>query len=161
MRERSGMSLGRARVPAQRVGRNYDQEVDSAPDFWLIECDTFWEHVPPAIACTILAGPAPMLGPGDQWLVRVDPPVFDGAIMTDRVLVDSHTPDLEEGNDWSILCTGAYSLAPSVTEDRRLFTKDDWVGGHKITVTTRPEMHGGPSVGECHLGGFLSQLSPV
>jgi hypothetical protein len=33
-------------------------------------------------------------------------------------------------------------LAPSVPEDRRRFTKDDWVGGHKITVTTRPEMHG-------------------
>jgi hypothetical protein len=27
-------------------------------------------------------------------------------------------------------------------EDQRRFTQDDWVGGHKITVTTRPEMHG-------------------
>jgi hypothetical protein len=30
----------------------------SQPDFWLIECDSFWLHVPPAIACTIIAGPA-------------------------------------------------------------------------------------------------------
>jgi hypothetical protein len=58
------------------------------------------------------------------------------------VLVDRHAPDLEKGNDWSILCTGAYSLAPSVPEDRRRFTKNDWVAGHKITMTTRPEMHG-------------------
>jgi hypothetical protein len=48
--------------------------VSSRPDFWLIECDTFWQHVPAAIACTILAGPAQMLSHGEQWLVRVDPP---------------------------------------------------------------------------------------
>jgi hypothetical protein len=29
-----------------------------------------------------------------------------------------------------------------VPEDKRRFTQDHWVGGHKITVTTRPEMHG-------------------
>jgi hypothetical protein len=29
-----------------------------------------------------------------------------------------------------------------VPEDKRRFTKDDWVGVHKITVTTRPEMRG-------------------
>lgn len=84
-----------------------------------------------------------MLSGGEQWLVWTDPPVIDlDGTMTDRVLVDRHPPDLEEGNDWSIPCTGAYSLVPSVPEDKRRFTKDDWVGGHKITVTTRPEMHG-------------------
>ena len=115
----------------------------SGPDFWLIECDGFWRHVPPAVACAIIAGPAEMLSDGEQWLVRTDPSVIEAdGTMTDRVLVDRHPPDLEDGNDWSILCTGAYSLAPSVSEDRRHFTKDDWVGGQKVTVTTRPEMHG-------------------
>jgi hypothetical protein len=28
----------------------------SRHDFWLIECDTFWLHVPPVVACTIIAG---------------------------------------------------------------------------------------------------------
>jgi hypothetical protein len=114
------------------------------PDFWLIECDTFWVHVPPAIACNIIARPAEMLSPGrEQWLVRTDPPVFESdGTKTDRVLVDRHPATLLGGDDWSIGCTGAYSLAPSVPEDKRRFTKDDWVGGHKITVTTRPEMHG-------------------
>ena len=65
----------------------------------------------------------------------------DGTL-TDRVLVDRRAPDLEEGDDWSILCTGAYSLAPAVPDDKRHFTEDDWVGNHKITATTRPEMHG-------------------
>jgi hypothetical protein len=118
--------------------------MSSQPDFWLIECDTFWLHVPPAIACTIIAGPAEMLSPGgEQWLVRTDPPVFESdGTMTDRVLVDRHPATFREGDDWSIPCTGAYSLAPFVPEDKRRFTKDDWVGGHKITVTTRPEMHG-------------------
>lgn len=47
----------------------------SQPDFWLIECDTWWLHVPPAIACTIIAGPAEMMGhEGEQWLVRTDFP---------------------------------------------------------------------------------------
>jgi hypothetical protein len=49
----------------------------SRPDFWMIECDTFWLHVPPAVACTIIAGPAEMLSGGEQWLVRTDPPVFE------------------------------------------------------------------------------------
>jgi hypothetical protein len=117
--------------------------VTRRPDFWLIECDTFWQHAPPAIACKILAGPASMLDrEAEQWLVRVSPPVFEGAIRTDRVLVERHPPDLNEGEDWSILCTSAVSLLPSVPTDKRPFTNDDWVGGHKITVTTRPEMHG-------------------
>ncbi len=113
------------------------------PCFWLIECDTFWQHGPPAIACTILAGPAQMLSHGEQWLVRTDPSVIeDDGTMTDRVLVDRHPPNFEEGDDWSILCTGAVSLFPSVREDKRRFTKDDWITNHKITVTTCPEMHG-------------------
>ena len=63
----------------------------------------------------------------EQWLVRTDPSIIEAdGTMTDRVLVDRHPPDLEEGNDWSILCTGAYSLVPSVPEDRRRFTTDDW-----------------------------------
>lgn len=77
-----------------------------------------------------------------QWLVRVDPSVMEGGFVTDRVLVDRHPPDLEQGEDWSVMCTGAYSLIPSVPEDERRFTKDDWITNHKITVTTRPEMHG-------------------
>jgi hypothetical protein len=58
------------------------------------------------------------------------------------VIVDRHPADFRQGDDSSMPCTGAYSLAPSVPEDRRRFTQDDWVGGHKITVTSRPEMHG-------------------
>jgi len=84
-----------------------------------------------------------MLGGGEQWLVRTDPAVIErDGTLTDRVLVDRHPPTFGEGDDWSILCTGAYPLAPSVPEDKRRFTNDDWVGGQKITVTTRPEMHG-------------------
>jgi hypothetical protein len=115
----------------------------SGIDFWLIECDTFWRHVPPAVACSIIAGPAEMLSGGQQWLVRTDPPVIEhDGTMTDRVLVDCHPVDFRRGDDWSIPCTGAYSVAPSVPEEKRRFTQDDWVGGHKITVTTNPEMHG-------------------
>jgi hypothetical protein len=68
--------------------------------------------------------------------------------MTDRVLVDRHRPNFEEGDDWSIPSTGAVSLYPSVPEDERRFTKDerftkdDWITSHKITVTTCPEMQG-------------------
>ena len=117
--------------------------MSSQPDFWLIKCEAFWLPVPPAIACTIIAGPAEMMSDGEQWLVRTDPPVFESdGTMTDRVLVDRHPATFREGDDWSIHCTGAYSLAPSVPEDKRRFTNEDWVGGHKITVTTRPEMHG-------------------
>jgi hypothetical protein len=79
--------------------------VGAGPDFWLIECDTFWKHVPPAVGCAIIAGPAEMLGGREQWLVRTDSP-------------------------------------PAVPEDKRRFTEDDWVGSHKITATTCPEMHG-------------------
>lgn len=75
-------------------------------------------------------------------VVRVDPPVSDKGIMTDRVLVDRHPPDMQEGDDWSVLCTGAVSLVPSVSEGKRRFTSDDWITSHKVTVTTRPEMHG-------------------
>ena len=115
----------------------------SGPDFWLIECDTFWRHVPPAVACTIIAGPAEMLSSGEQWLVRTDPPVIEhDGTMTDRVLVRCHPRNFEKGDDWSILCTSAVSLFPSVPEDKRRFTQDDWITSHKITVTTNPEMHG-------------------
>jgi hypothetical protein len=44
----------------------------SQPDFWLIECDTFWLHVPPAIACTIIAGPAEMMLHGGGAVARSD-----------------------------------------------------------------------------------------
>jgi hypothetical protein len=84
-----------------------------------------------------------MMSDGEQWLVRTDPPVLESdGTMTDRVLVDCYPPDVEKGDDWSILCTGAVSLFPSVPEDKRRFTHDDWITSHKITVTTRPEMHG-------------------
>jgi hypothetical protein len=49
---------------------------------------------------------------------------------------------MQEGDDWSVLCTGAVSLFPSVAEDKRRFTSVDWITSHKITVTTRPEMYG-------------------
>jgi hypothetical protein len=123
----------------------YISVMGSPPDFWLIECDTFWLHCPQAIACTIIAGPAEMMLPpgGEQWLVRTDFPVFESdGTMTDRVLVDRHPADFRQGDDWSIPCTGAYCVAPSVLEDQRRFTPGDWVGGHKITVTSSPAMHG-------------------
>jgi hypothetical protein len=89
--------------------------VAKRPDFWLVECDTFWHDGPPAIACRILAGPARLIAGYDveQWLVKVDPPVSDHGVVTDRVLVDCHPPDWQDGDDWAVLCTGAYSLAPS------------------------------------------------
>lgn len=84
-----------------------------------------------------------MTSDGEQWLVRTDPPVFESdGTMTDRVLVDRHPVTFREGDDWSIHCTGAVSLYPSVPEEKRRFTKDDWITSYKITVTTRPEIHG-------------------
>ncbi len=116
--------------------------MESRPDFWLIECETYWKHVPSAIACTVLAGPASMFSRGEQWLVRVDPAVTDEGITTDRVVVDRHPPSWEQGDDWYLLCTGVYSLHPAVPEDRRVFTPEDWITSHKITATTRLDMHG-------------------
>lgn len=69
----------------------------------------------------------------EQWLVRTEPPVRDRGITTDRVLVDRHDPDRANGSDWTIFCTGVYSLDPN-DFDRRL-------GGHKMTATTRPDQH--------------------
>jgi hypothetical protein len=88
--------------------------VASPPDFWLIECDTFWLRVPPAIACTIIAGPAEMmLHGGEQWLVRTDFPVFESdGTMTDRVIVDRHPADFRQ------VTTGPYP-APGRTPSRR------------------------------------------
>lgn len=51
-------------------------EIPKAPDFWLIECDTFWHDLGVnAVACTVVAGPEAMIEnyDGRQWLVRVTP----------------------------------------------------------------------------------------
>jgi hypothetical protein len=74
-------------------------------------------------------------------LVRVDPAVTDLGITIDRVLVDRHPPSWEQGDDWSVVCTGAVSLKPAGQDDKRRF-KEDWITSHKITVTTRPDVHG-------------------
>jgi hypothetical protein len=110
--------------------------VDPSPDFWLVECDTFWHHLGVrSVACFILDGPRPMLDgyEVEQWLVRTEPPVSDRGITTIRVLVDRHDPAWEDGGDWAIICTGVYSLDPNDL-DRR-------IGGHKMTATTRPDLH--------------------
>jgi hypothetical protein len=67
----------------------------------------------------------------EQWLVRVEPPVADSGIQTDRVLVDSHPPDEEDGDDWTHFCTGVYSLHPTEPGSQ--------IGGHKMTATTDPD----------------------
>jgi hypothetical protein len=110
--------------------------MSSAPDFWLVECDTFWHELGVrSVACFILDGPRRMLTDYEveQWLVRVDPPVTDNGVTTDRVLVDRHEPVWREGDDWAIFCTGVYSLDPADHTHQ--------VGGHKMTATTLPDVY--------------------
>lgn len=111
-----------------------------APDFWLIECDTFWHDLGvTAVACTVVAGPEAMIEnyDGKQWLVRVTPPVTDHGVTTELVLVDDdpleHRP---HGDGWRLWCTGVYSLQPWVSDVRRTFSITETIGGHKMTVTT-------------------------
>jgi len=112
-----------------------DEPNQSSPDFWLIECDTFWHDLGvDRVACWIADGPRPMIDGYEvsQWLVRVEPSVADRGITTDRVLVDVHEPDRLHDAGWTLYCTGVYSLHPTEIGRR--------IGGHKMTATTDPDL---------------------
>lgn len=111
------------------------------PDFWLVECDTFWHGQGfDRVACFVIDGPVEMIRDygEQQWLVRVEPSVTDDGVQTNRVLVDSYEPD-REGTDWDVPCTGVYSVKPEIPWDWRSFSIHDTCGGHKMTATTRPD----------------------
>jgi hypothetical protein len=109
------------------------------PDFWLVECDTFWHELGvDRVACFIEDGPAQFLLAAkpefDQefWLVRTVPPVVDDGRVTDRVLVRSREPDRIKGSDWTSSCIAVVSVDPVTLE---------WIAGHKMTATTTPDQY--------------------
>jgi hypothetical protein len=123
-----------------------DAPAAKRPDFWLMDGDTFWNDVPPAIACFVLRGPAQLLdkemNSGTnrvQWLVRVDPPVTDHGVTTEHVVVFADEITVQVGDDWVRSGEGALPLYPWVRIAKKRFGRLDFVTSHKVTVTTRPD----------------------
>jgi hypothetical protein len=104
------------------------------PDFWLVECDTFWHGLSvDRVACYIVDGPDSFLEGLDSpyWLVRTEPSVEDHGRETNLVLVSSRAPDRTTGDEWTSFCIPVVSIDPDTRE---------WLAGHKMTATTDPDL---------------------
>jgi hypothetical protein len=75
----------------------------------------------------------------ELYLVRVDTPVTDYGITSDRVLVVHHPPDWSDGQDWVMLHTAAMMLHPSADTDAHCFMAAQTVGSHRVHVQTTLE----------------------
>jgi hypothetical protein len=104
-----------------------------APDFWLVECDTFWHELGvDRVACYIVEGPDSFLDGVEMkfWLVRTEPSVEDHGRETNLVLVSDRVPGRVDAVKWTRSCIRVVSIDP-VTRV--------WLEGHKMTATTNPD----------------------